>query len=155
MCYLEKAVERVILKLPKRLEISDGKGPKRDEGGWGERYNWGKDWKQEEKELFLNKWRWGGMRQSREQIHYRTSRQAWRAHIWWFDFFYRVPGKLRCWEIWSREERGCRRKIMRLRKSSCERMGADVVLCDKGYWAAWWNQSHGYCFFHLCSAARI
>lgn len=134
MCWVEKAVEWGILKLLKRVEFCDGKGAKRDERAWDEMYNWGNNSKQEEKELFLKKWRWGGMRQSREQLYYCTSRQGWRAHIWWLNFFYRVPGKLMCWEIWRREARGCPRTLRRLWNSSCERMGADkVVLCDEDY----------------------
>lgn len=44
-----------ILKLLKRLEIHDGKGAKRDEGAWGEKYNWRNNSKQEKKELFSQK----------------------------------------------------------------------------------------------------
>lgn len=46
-----------ILKLLKRVEFCDGKGAKRDERAWDEMYNWGNNSKQEEKELFLKKWR--------------------------------------------------------------------------------------------------
>lgn len=74
---------------------------------------------------------WEGMRESREQVYYCTSRQGWRSPIWWFNFFYRVPEKFVCWELRGIEVRGCLRKIMRLWNSSCERMGGGLSCSTK------------------------
>lgn len=41
MCWMEKAEEREILKVLETLEISDDRGPKDDERGWGKHIIWG------------------------------------------------------------------------------------------------------------------
>lgn len=59
----------------KILQINDETGPKGDERGWGEKPNWGSNWKQKEKQLFFSNNRDVVVRQSRLQVYYFTWRQ--------------------------------------------------------------------------------
>lgn len=130
--WVEKAVERGILKLPRRLEIHDGKGAERN--GSGVKSIIGGITGNKKKKNFFSK-SGGEVVWDKAENRFIIVLQDRVEELisWWFDFFYRVPGKLMCWERWRREVRRCPRKIMRLWNSSCERMGADVVLYSKDY----------------------